>query len=248
MMPLKLFRSRNFTGANLLTLFLYAALAGTLFFLPLNLIQVQGIRRRRPARHSAVHSDHVWSVALVGRTGEALRFASAAGDWADDCRMDSRFSSDRAPAPVIGQDFFPAIVVLGVGMAISVAPLTTTVMNSVKSSHAGIASGVNNAVSRTAGLLAIAVFGLIMFHVFNGCLDRRLEQIPLAPDIRQALNQQRTRLAAIEIPANVTEGTRSALAQAIDECFVNGFQRVMLTGAALAFVSSLTAWITIRED
>ena len=74
------------------------------------------------------------------------------------------------------------------------------------------------------------------------------EQIPLAPDIRQGLNQQRARLAAIEIPANVSEGTRSSLAQAIDECFVKGFQRVMLAGAALAFLSSLTAWIAIRDD
>ena len=87
-----------------------------------------------------------------------------------------------------------------------------------------------------------------MFHVFNGCLDRRLEQIPLAPDIRQAVNQQRARLAAIEIPSTVTEGTRFALAQAIDECFVNGLSAGHVNGRALAFVSSLTAWIAIRDD
>src|SRR5262249_10786533 len=97
--------------------------------------------------------------------------------------------------------FFPAIVVVGLGMAISVAPLTTTVMNSVKENHAGIASGINNAVSRTAGLLAIAVFGLIMFRAFNACLDQRLDQIAAPPEIRRSLDDQRIKLAAAEIPS-----------------------------------------------
>jgi EmrB/QacA subfamily drug resistance transporter len=249
MLPLNLFRSRNFTGANLLTLFLYSSLAGTLFFLPLNLIQVQ--------KYSATAAGAAtlpfilimfglsrWSGGLVKRYGSRLPLVigpTVAG-------LGFALFIRPGAGANYWTEFFPAIIVLGVGMAISVAPLTTTVMNSVKSSHAGVASGVSNAVSRTAGLLAIAVFGLIMFHVFNGCLDRRLDQIPLGPEIRQAVNQQRARLAAIDIPANVTEGTRFALAQAIDECFVNGFQRVMLTGAALAFVSSLTAWIAIRDE
>jgi len=249
MLPLNLFRSRNFTGANLLTLFLYSSLAGTLFFLPLNLIQVQ--------RYSATAAGAAtlpfilimfglsrWSGGLVKRYGSRLPLVigpTVAG-------LGFALFIRPGTGANYWTGFFPAIIVLGVGMAISVAPLTTTVMNSVKSSHAGVASGVSNAVSRTAGLLAIAVFGLIMFHVFNGCLDRRLEQTPLVPDVRQALNQQRARLAAIEIPGNVTEGTRFAVAQAIDECFVNGFQRVMLAGAVLAFVSSLTAWISIRDE
>jgi hypothetical protein len=143
--------------------------------------------------------------------------------------------------------FFPAIVVLGLGMAISVAPLTTTVMNSVTDSHAGIASGVNNAVSRTAGLLAVAVFGLIMFHAFNGCLEQRLKTMPISSDARQALNGERLKLAAAEIPQSISEETRVAIKQAIDECFVFGFRRVMLVGAGLALAGSLLAWSTIRR-
>src|SRR5205814_5785316 len=111
--------------------------------------------------------------------------------------------------------FFPAVVVLGLGMAISVAPLTTTVMNSVKESHAGIASGVNNAVSRTAGLLAIAVLGLIMFHTFNHSLDQRLNQLAVPVEIRAAVNSQRIKLAAAEIPT-AAEPIRGAIKQAID--------------------------------
>src|SRR5438132_5387261 len=142
--------------------------------------------------------------------------------------------------------FFPAVVVLGLGMAISVAPLTTTVMNSVKESHAGIASGINNAVSRTAGLLAIAVLGLIMFQTFNHCLDKRLNQMAVPFEIRKAVNSQHIKLAAAEIPP-VAEPVRAAIKQAIDECFVSGFRRVMLFGCGLALASSLMAWLIIRS-
>jgi hypothetical protein len=142
--------------------------------------------------------------------------------------------------------FFPAVVVLGLGMAISVAPLTTTVMNSVKSDHAGIASGVNNAVSRTAGLLAVAVFGLIMFQAFNSCLEPRLNAISIPAEARRAVNTERLKLAAAEIPTSLNEETRLTIRKTIAECFVFGFRRVMLVGAGLALFGSLFAWLTIR--
>jgi EmrB/QacA subfamily drug resistance transporter len=248
MMPLGLFNSRNFAGANLLTLLLYAALAGTLFFLPLNLIQVQ--------RYSATAAGAAslpfilimfglsrWSGGLVKKYGSRLPLVigpivAAAG-----------FALFIAPGVggTYWKTFFPAVVVLGLGMAVSVAPLTTTVMNSVKESRAGIASGVNNAVSRTAGLLAIAVFGLIMFHAFSHCLDNHLSQMSVGPDIRQSLDNQRLNLAAAEIPASADPATRDAIRQTIDECFVRGFRYVMLTGAALAAASSLVSWLLIRN-
>jgi hypothetical protein len=131
-------------------------------------------------------------------------------------------------------------------MAISVAPLTTTVMNSVRESRAGIASGINNAVSRTAGLLAIAVLGLIMFHAFSNCLDSRLNQLNVKADVREDLNSQRMKLAAAQLPPQVETPTRDAIRQAIDECFVTGFRLVMTCGAGLALASSLIAFLIIR--
>jgi EmrB/QacA subfamily drug resistance transporter len=248
MMPLKLFRSRNFAGANLLTLFLYAALAGTLFFMPLNLIQVQ--------KYSATAAGAAtlpfilimfglsrWSGGLVKRYGSRLPLVIGPIIAGIGFALFIRPGVDGGYLT----EFLPAIVVLGLGMAISVAPLTTTVMNSVSESRAGIASGINNAVSRTAGLLSIAVLGLIMFHTFNSCLDQRLNQMNVAPEVRQVLNDQRTKLAAAEMPANIDEGTRAAIKQGIDECFVTGFRRVMIWGAALAFASSLMAWLLIRS-
>jgi MFS family permease len=247
MMPLTLFSSRNFAGANMLTLFLYASLAGTLFFMPLNLIQVQGYTATAAGAATLpfiliMFLLSRWSGGLVKRYGARLPLVVgpiiAAAGFALFLR------------PGVGGSYFtnflPAIVVLGFGMAISVAPLTTTVMNSVKQSHAGIASGVNNAVSRTAGLLAVAVFGLTMFQAFNSCLERRLDQIPITAEVRQALNAERLKLAAADIPHNVDEETRKSIKQAIDECFVFGFRRVMLVGAALAMAGSLLAWLMIR--
>ena len=248
MLPLSLFRTRNFTGANLLTLFLYAALAGTLFFLPLNLIQVQGYSATAAGAASLpfiliMFGLSRWSGGLVKRYGSRLPLVIGPVIAGIGFALFMR--------PGVGgsywKSFLPAVVVLGLGMAISVAPLTTTVMNSVRESRAGIASGVNNAVSRTAGLLAIAVLGLVMFHTFNHCLDRRLDQLAVPPEVRQGLNDQRMRLAAAEIPSAADEQTRSILKQTIDECFIAGFRRVMLVGSVLAFASSLIAWLVIRN-
>jgi MFS family permease len=249
MMPLTLFRSRNFAGANLVTLFLYASLAGTLYFMPLNLIQVQGYTAT--AAGAAMLPFILimfllsrWSGGLVKRYGARLPLVVGPIIAAIGFALFLR--------PGVGgsyfRTFFPAIVVLGLGMAISVAPLTTTVMNSVTDSHAGIASGVNNAVSRTAGLLAVAVFGLIMFHAFDRCIEQRLNLIPITADARHALSAERLKLAAADIPQNINEETRVAIRLAIDECFVFGFRGVMLVGAGLSLTGSALAWLTIRSE
>jgi predicted MFS family arabinose efflux permease len=249
MLPLKLFTSTNFSGANLLTLFLYTALSGALFFLPLNLIQVQGYTATA-AGASLLPFVLImfllsrWSGGLIKRYGAkhplmvgpviaAIGFALFSLPGADAHRS-------------YWTTFFPAVVVLGLGMAVSVAPLTTTVMNSVNQNRAGVASGINNAVSRVAGLLAIAVLGIVMLQSFNNQLDRRLQALALAPDIRQALDQQRTRLAAIEVPASVAPAQRQILKQAINESFVSGFRRVTLVCGSLALLSALSAWWLIQ--
>jgi EmrB/QacA subfamily drug resistance transporter len=247
MMPLALFRSRNFAGANLLTLFLYAALAGTLFFMPLNLIQVQGYSST--AAGAAILPFILimfglsrWSGGLVKRYGSRLPLVIGPIVVAIGFALFIR----PGVASNYWTTFFPAVVVLGLGMAISVAPLTTTVMNSVSENRAGIASGINNAVSRTAGLLAIAVLGLVMFQAFDACLDQRIDQVPVTPAIRSDLKDQRIRLAAAQIPAGVDDVTRNQLKQLINECFVHGFRWVMFCGAVLAIASSLTSLVLLE--
>jgi len=136
-------------------------------------------------------------------------------------------------------------------MAITVAPLTTTVMSSIPQARAGIASGVNNAVARTASLLAIAVFGVVMLHVFKTNLDHTLTIANLPASVARSVETQSVKLAAIDLPGNLKPVTEQLIRRAIDESFVSGFRWVMLIGATLAATSAVTAlfWIgaTPRE-
>ena len=132
--------------------------------------------------------------------------------------------------------FFPAVAVLGIGLAISVAPLTTAVMESVPSREAGIASGVNNAVSRIAGLLAIAIFGLVLSAGFNRSLSRNLAEMQLSPSVRQSVEIQRSKLAGAQI-------SELPLKHAFDEAFVCGYRDVIWISVGLALLSALSAQI-----
>ena len=247
MLPLTLFRSRNFSGANLLTLFLYTALSGGLFFLPLNLIQVQG--------YSATQAGAAllpfilimfilsrWSGGLVKRYGSKLPLVIGP--------IVAAFGFAMFMLPGFGGSywttFFPAVVVLGFGMALSVAPLTTTVMSAVSGNRAGIASGVNNAVSRTAGLLGVAILGIVILTAYSAGLDRRLSQLSVSDEARTSIDEQRGRLAATELPAGVSDQARIELKKAIDESFVHGFRVVMTIAAALALASALSAFMMIE--
>jgi EmrB/QacA subfamily drug resistance transporter len=248
MLPLKLFRSRDFSGANLLTLFLYSALGGTLFFLPLDLIQVQGYAAT--AAGAALLPFILimfllsrWSGGLVNRYGARLPLLVGP--------IIAGVGFALFAVPGVGAaywtKFFPAIVVLGLGMATSVAPLTTTVMNAVPGNRVGIASGVNNAVSRAAGLLAIAVFGIVMLHVFNRSLDSRLSTVELPAVVRHSLLDQRIKLAGVTLPEETPLALRETLRQAINESFVQGFRSVMILGAVLALASGIISWRLITD-
>jgi len=137
--------------------------------------------------------------------------------------------------------------VLGFGMAVSVAPLTTTVMNSVDASYSGVASGINNAASRVAALIAVAAFGVVLTLAFDRALDANLARNGASAESIEVVKQQRDKLAAIELPATLQENERHRVRHAIDESFVAGFRWVMTICALLALASAISAWTLIRN-
>ena len=251
MLPLSLFRSHNFSGANLLTLFLYAALGGALFFLPLNLIQIQGYSAT--AAGAAFLPFVVlmfllsrWSGSLVDRFGARLPLMVGpliAGAGFVVFTLPGRSGS-------YWTTFFPAVVVLGLGMAISVAPLTTTVMTAVNEERAGTASGINNAVARVAGLLAIAVLGIVMLHTFSRRFEDGVTAINMPGEVRHSLLEQRVKLGGLLVPASVAPALRTQIEQAVADSFVAGFRLIMFVAAGLSLASAGSAWLMIgrREN
>jgi len=139
--------------------------------------------------------------------------------------------------------FFPAIVVLGFGMAVTVAPLTTAVMGSVDQDHAGTASGINNAVARVAGVMAIAVFGVVMVRGFDFKLTRELTHLGLSSNTLREIHSRVTRLAGLELPSNLDASAAAAVRSAIHRAFVFGFRWIMVICAGLAAASSAVVWL-----
>jgi len=249
MLPLALFESRSFSGANLLTLFLYAAIGIFFFLFPLNLIQVQ--RYSATAAGAAVLPLILlmfllsrWSGGLVAHYGPRgpliigpVIAALGFGLFAVPSVGDSYWKA-----------FFPAMVVLGFGMAVTVAPLTTSVMNSVNEDRVGAASGINNAVARVAGVLAIAVFGIVMVKAFGFRLNHSLAHFSLQPGVLKEIRAEETKLAGLQVPSGVDPRSRAIINQSIGGAFIFGYRIVMLICGVLSLASAAVAWRMIPKS
>ncbi|HEY4367619.1 MAG TPA: DHA2 family efflux MFS transporter permease subunit [Steroidobacteraceae bacterium] len=229
MMPLDLYRSGDFSGTNLLTLLLYFAMGGVFFILPFELIRLNG------------YSATAAGAALLPFSFVMGTLSGTAGKLAD--RFGPRLSLTLGPMlaavglvamtlPAPGQSYWtglgPAILVVAVGMTMAVAPLTSTVMSSVPDGREGLASGINNAVARVAGLLAVAIMSLVFARVFIS----HNTGVPAA-DSQQAL------VNALSGGGSIDQHSRTA--------FHTAFRAVMLGAATCAALGGLAAGVMVRR-
>ena len=246
MMPLDLFRSRTFSAANLYTLFLYSALGGSLYFVPYLLIDVQGYT---PTAAGASLLPFVllmfalsrWSGGLVARIGARIPLVVGA------LLAGAGFIAFAVPG--IGGSYwttyFPAAIVLGLGGACFVAPLTTIVFDAVDTEKSGVASGVNNAVARMAGLLAVALFGIILAGVFNSGFEARVARHHLSTQTMRIVASDRAKLYAGTVPPDIPAADRSAVAVGIHEGYLAGVRAVMVASAIVCVLAALVALVAI---
>jgi EmrB/QacA subfamily drug resistance transporter len=245
MMPLSLFRQRTFAGTNLLTFFLYAGLGGGLFFVPFNLIQVQGYG---PGEAGAAILPFVLLVSVMSRWAGGLTARWGARPLLIVGPLVAAAGFALLAVPTIGgsywSTFFSGIVVLGLGMGLTVAPLTTAVMGSVEAHHAGVASGVNNAVARAAGLLAIATLGLVVVTRFNQVLDEDLAAMSLPDAAARIVEAERGRLVGADFAEVGDAALRTTLRRAFADAYVAGFRASMLVSAGLGLLGAVCAlWL-----
>jgi EmrB/QacA subfamily drug resistance transporter len=247
MIPLDIFRSRTFSGANALTFLLYAALGATLFFLPFNLIQVH---HYTPAQSGAALLPMIGLVSLLsGWSGRlADRYGPRPSLIAGPLIAALAYTLFALPGTEgsYWSTFLAPVTVLGLGMAVTVAPLTTTVMRSAGAARAGIASGINNAVSRTASLLAIAAYGILAYQRFRTSLEPRLDSLGLSAESLRQLRQEERKLAAATIPPTLSPALQHGVSSAIAGAFVQAFRVLSLVSAALVIAAALVAWLFLR--
>jgi EmrB/QacA subfamily drug resistance transporter len=247
MMPLAMFGSRVFSIANLYTLALYMALGGGLYFFPFMLIDVQGYA---PIAAGAAFLPFVILQFAFSRSSGGLvkkigaRIPLALGAALAGCAF-LLYALPGVGAGSYWTTYFPAVLTLGVGATFFIAPLTTTVFDSSAKELSGAASGINNAIARTAALLAIAVFGIVFAVIFSGEFERGLERAHVSARTRVLATSERATFAAGSVPPGVPAIDRAAVTEAVHSGFLAGFRGVEYVSAAVCFLAALIAWFAL---
>jgi EmrB/QacA subfamily drug resistance transporter len=246
-MPPRLFRSPTFLGANLLTLLLYFAITAAFFVMPFVLVRVYGYSA------TATGAAYLPFALLIGvlsrRTGALADRFGPRGPLVVGPLVTAVGLSLLAVPGSSGSywtTFFVPMVVMGLGMAIAVAPLTTTVMTSVDESEVGVASGVNNTIARVAALLAVAIGGLVALETFDGALAERLAAADLSPPVRSALAAESHNLGEVAVPSSASPSERRAIEEASARALVTSFRWTSVLAALLAAAAALVAALLIE--
>jgi EmrB/QacA subfamily drug resistance transporter len=245
LLPLNIFQSRTLTAASLLSLLFYTAFHGMLFFLPLNLIQVQGYD---PALAGLTQLPLMamlillspWAGKLVDRRGPRLPLTSGP-TLAGFGFLLLAYPGVTAGPRDFWTSFLPGLLLIGAGLGLTAAPLSTTVMDSVSSEQLGLASGINSSLSRLAGVLAIAVLGSVVLVSFDHFLETGTARLNLAAEPGRQLKQESAKLAEAQVPSGLSAETSLAVKQAIQRAFVGAFRLLAILAAGLSWLGALLA-------
>ncbi|MCR9070928.1 MAG: MFS transporter [Alphaproteobacteria bacterium] len=243
LLPLRLFASREFTAANLLTLLLYGALGAAVFLFPFGLIRLYGYTATEAGAAFLPFALMLfllarWGGTLIDRYGARMPLVAGSVITAVGLGM---LAIPTSGAPYWAT-FLPGVLVLGLGMAVSIPPLTTGVMNAVDDRHAGIASAVNNAASRVAFLIAVAAVGPLLLTAFNWLQAPLMAEIEMPEPVREAIRRDPGRLADLTAP----DGAGAAgplIVAAAREALIDAFRVATVGLAVLAAASGLVAWV-----
>lgn len=249
MIPLSLFKHRLFSGITLMTFILYFAMSGVFFFLTLNLQQIQ--------KFSATSAGAAFMPIII----VLFLLSRWSGHWADTAGprlplivgpviIAVGFFMYMLPSKAANYwfTFFPATIVFGVGLGITVAPLTTVALGSVPTNLSGLASGVSNAAARIASMLAVAILGALMVFQFSLSLEAETKNLPLSPQNRAQLQEEKLNLGGAQPPANLAPDMRLQVENGIGKAFVDAFRLMMGLCGVLALISAAVAFATITNQ
>jgi EmrB/QacA subfamily drug resistance transporter len=251
MMPLKLFKNKTFSGANLLSFFLYAGLGAGILFLNLDLVQMQG------------YSQFEAGLTLLPFTILMITVARFAGSLADKhgprwllisgptvagigLLLLSFIQQTNGPSEYF-TSFFPGIITFGLGMSFTVAPLTATVMSALPNHYSGTASGINNATTRIAGVFANAILGALAVLFFSGFLNESIINTRLNSDEKNIVLEQAKNLGNAKVPERINNTDKTIITKIYKQSFIHACSIVMRICAMLAFTGALMSLLFIRN-
>jgi EmrB/QacA subfamily drug resistance transporter len=251
MMPLSLFSNMTFSGANLLTFFLYAGLGAGMLFMSLDMVQVQGYTQLQSGLTFLPFTMLMITAArfagsLADKYGPRL-FLILGPATAGLGILFLSFVKQTNGAVDYWTTFFPGILVLGLGMTFTVAPLTATVMGSVSDNFSGTASGINNAMTRISGVFANAIFGALAVLFFSGALQKEIKNIPFNPKQKQTVIAQAADLGNAKAPPSLTAKDKVLVAKAYHSGFIAAYANIMRLSAGLGFLGALVSVFFIRN-
>jgi MFS family permease len=247
-----LFSNKTFTGANLLTFFLYAGLFASLLFLTLNMVQIQGYSQLQAGLSLLPFTVLIiiisrWSGKLVDKYGPRLFLIGGPLLVALGLFLLSFIKNTGGPSSY-WSTYFPGIFLFGLGMSFTVTPLTSTVMGALANHYSGTASGINNAITRISNVFTYAIIGALAILIFTGYINNEINKMPLKKEVKAKVIEQAVNLGDAKVPNVVSVENKEKIVRLYREGFIYAYTQVMRISAMLALLGALMTFLFIKNE